>query len=216
MKDFFRTKHRPGDFFMKSSEMTKPFQHRLAFIWFLYSFIVFAVSLIDTAAGGGISSFFTLMCGGAFMFSIAYICRKIFFGQQPNSEDLLSGFKSFPRSLSVNILVNLYIFLWSLLFGIPGIIKTYSYSMAYYIAMDNPNLSANECVTLSKHMMYGNKWKLFVLHLHYIGWYVLSMFTFGILLFWIIPKIEFAQYLFYLDISGKGRELTSKTTSDNK
>jgi uncharacterized membrane protein len=78
--------------------------------------------------------------------------------------------------------------------------------MAPYIAYHNPNMSANDCITESRKMMDGHKMRLFSLHLSFIGWYILSIFTFGILLLWIFPKVRYAEYLFYLDVSGKGKE----------
>ena len=60
---------------------------------------------------------------------------------------------------------NLYIFLWILLLIIPGIIKSYEYQMIPYILAENPNITTKEAFALSKKMMYGNKWKSFVLDL---------------------------------------------------
>jgi uncharacterized membrane protein len=68
-----------------------------------------------------------------------------------------------------------------------------------YIANDNPNLSANECITRSKELMQGNKFKLFKLLLSYFGWILLCGLTLGILSLWVIPRINQAIYLFYLD-----------------
>ena len=91
-----------------------------------------------------------------------------------------------------------------MLFIIPGLIKTYSYAMALYIQNDNPNKPINECITESRRMMDGNKWKLFCLEFSYIGWFILCVFTCGILTLWVAPKYNYARYLFYLKVSGKG------------
>ena len=77
-------------------------------------------------------------------------------------------------------LKNLYIFLWSLLFIIPGIIKAYAYRMVPYIMTDNPEMQAAEAISLSRKMMKGQKWKAFVLDLSFIGWYLLGALAFGI------------------------------------
>lgn len=81
---------------------------------------------------------------------------------------LLSEFKG--RVYLTMILKSLYICLWALLFFIPGIIKAYSYSMTYYVMADNPELSGNEAIDASRHLMKGHKWQLFYLHLTFIGW----------------------------------------------
>lgn len=77
-------------------------------------------------------------------------------------------------------LKNLYNFLWTLLFIIPGIVKAYSYRMVPYILAENPHMDANEAITLSRKMMNGEKFDAFVLDLSFIGWYLLGMLAFCI------------------------------------
>jgi hypothetical protein len=84
-----------------------------------------------------------------------------------------------------------------MLFIIPGLIKTYSYSMAYYIQRDNPHMSALECITESRRMMEGHKLRLFLLQLSFIGWYILGCIPFYIGLLWVIPYFGVAQANFY-------------------
>lgn len=69
---------------------------------------------------------------------------------------------------------SLYIFGWSLLLIIPGIVKSYEYAMVPYILSENPNLPTERVFQLSKEMMRGRKWDLFVLHLSFIGWELLA------------------------------------------
>ncbi len=66
------------------------------------------------------------------------------------------------------------IFLWSLLFVIPGIIKSYEYCMVPYILAENPRISSERAFELSKRMTRGEKWKIFVLQLSFIGWYLIG------------------------------------------
>ncbi|MRA64116.1 DUF975 family protein, partial [Bacillus thuringiensis] len=63
----------------------------------------------------------------------------------------------FLKSFLLYLLVNLYLFLWMLLFIIPGIIKSFSYSMTYFIINDHPEYSLNEAITESRRMMDGHK-----------------------------------------------------------
>ena len=113
---------------------------------------------------------------------------------------LFDGFKDFSRSLVLYITNNIFIMLWSFLFIIPGIIKSYAYSMSYYILLDDPTISANDARKKSIEMMKGNKWRLFCLQFSFIGWYLLSMLTFGILLFWVSPYMQVAEAKFYLSL----------------
>lgn len=97
-------------------------------------------------------------------------------------------------------LVGLFYSLWTLLLIIPGIVKYYAYALTPYILIDNPELSANQAVNLSMKMMKGHKFDLFFLHLSFIGWIFLSIFTFGIGLLWVMPYMITAQAAFYQDV----------------
>ena len=82
------------------------------------------------------------------------------------------------------------IFLWSLLFIIPGIIKAYEYSMVPYILAENPYISTDRAFELSKLMTRGEKWKMFVLDLSFIGWAILGLLCCGIGGIFLAPYIE--------------------------
>lgn len=93
----------------------------------------------------------------------------------------------------------LYIFLWSLLFIIPGIIKGYEYLMVPYILAENPNIDSKEAFAMSKQMMDGNKWNAFVLRLSFFGWVFLSIFTCGILsVFYVNPYMFMTEAELYV------------------
>lgn len=112
-------------------------------------------------------------------------------------ENIFDGFKNFTSAFILQILVTLFVFLWSLLLIVPGIIAAYRYSMAFYLLNDNPNLGAMEALELSKKIMMGNKWRLFCLHLSFIGWAILSILTCGIGFIWLTPYMTTAVTNFY-------------------
>ena len=115
--------------------------------------------------------------------------------------DFIDTFKvKYSRALPVMGLTFVYIFLWTLLLIIPGIIKSYSYALTVYISEDNPELTPEECINKSMEMMNGNKWKLFLLDLSFIGWFFLSILTLGIALLWFRPYLETARIYFYEDL----------------
>ena len=96
-----------------------------------------------------------------------------------------SNYKQIAKTL---FLRDLYVFLWSLLLIVPGIIKAYQYRMVDYLLNDDPNLTAAEALQKSKAMMQGNKWRAFVLDLSFIGWHILSGLTLGLLsIFYVAP-----------------------------
>lgn len=83
---------------------------------------------------------------------------------------------------------DLYTFLWSLLFIIPGIVKAYEYQMIPFLLAEQPDMPKEQAFAISRQMMKGQKWKAFVLDLSFLGWSILSMFTLGILgLFYVNP-----------------------------
>ena len=102
------------------------------------------------------------------------------------------GFKgNYWNAVLTMFMKDLFLFLWSLLFVIPGIIKSYSYRMVKYIIAENPDMSWNDAITLSRKMMDGNKWRAFVLDLSFIGWILLGILTLGILIpFYVSPYMR--------------------------
>ena len=110
------------------------------------------------------------------------------------------GFSDFGRNLLVGLMESIFVFLWSLLFVIPGIIKSYSYGMTEYIAVDNPDYDWKACIDASKEMMEGHKMELFLLDLSFIGWYILGSIPCGIGLFWVMPYHQAARTVFYRNL----------------
>ncbi len=80
------------------------------------------------------------------------------------------------------------------------------YSLAYYIAYDNTDLTAKECVAKSEALMTGNRSNLFLLQLSFIGWIFLSTFTLGIGFIWLLPYIQVATACFYTRLINKETE----------
>jgi uncharacterized membrane protein len=159
------------------------------------------IFLVYTVIMGAASS---IVIGTILLLPLTYSIKVIFLdlnrGQELNASDLFGGFKDYGRILLTMLLTDIYIFLWSLLFVIPGIIKYYSYSMVPYVLRDYPDLSFDEAIEQSMHMMSGFKSKLFMLDLSFIGWAILCVFTLGIGFFWLIPYVYTNHALFYEDL----------------
>lgn len=101
------------------------------------------------------------------------------------------------RSLGCMLLVTIYTVLWTLLLVIPGIIKAYAYSMSCYIARDCPEMKVDDCIYMSRKMMNGFKFKLFLLDLSFIGWGILCILSLGIGFLWLIPYMYSSRACFY-------------------
>lgn len=121
--------------------------------------------------------------------------------QQPNIEKtLLIGVKEQPlKAPLLFIVVSIFTVLWTLLFIIPGIVKAYAYSLTTYILIQQKDIQTMDAIRLSQERMNGKKMQLFLLDLSYGGWYVLSLFTLGILLIWIVPRHQTARTLLIID-----------------
>ena len=115
--------------------------------------------------------------------------------------DLFSKFDCFGAGFCQNFLRGLYVFLWSLLFVIPGIIAEYRYAMTPFIMAEHPELTASEAIKISKKMMQGNKWELFCLRFSFIGWILLCGLTLNIGCIFLNPYINAAEAAFYRKVS---------------
>ena len=153
------------------------------------------------------STYIGVLLAGIFTVGYTFVCMQIIRGEKPVVKDLFAGFSSnFLNNLAAGVLVSVFTFLWSLLLIIPGIVKAYSYSMTYYILNDNPGMDAIKAITASRKMMKGHKMELFVLHLSFIGWIILSCFTFGLLMLYVTPYMQEAQAAFYEKIKAQPTE----------
>ncbi len=168
--------------------------------WGMAILVIIVNGLINSALSAtGIGSLATglLTVGLTAFFLIAVRTEKSSF------EDYFKGFTEYIGTKFVSmLLVQIYTFLWSLLFVIPGIVKSYSYAMTPYILLDKPELSATEAITESRTMMDGHKMELFLLDLSFIGWMILSFLTCGILLLYVAPYMQAARAAFYLELKG--------------
>ncbi|MGM9589394.1 MAG: DUF975 family protein [Faecousia sp.] len=120
----------------------------------------------------------------------------------PEINTLFSYFSHWKTATIMNLLRSVYIFLWSLLFIIPGIVAGYSYAMTGYILAEHPEMTPDEVIDHSKQMMSGNRFRLFCLQLSFIGWTILAACTLGIGNLWLNPYKKASIAAFYREISG--------------
>ena len=100
---------------------------------------------------------------------------------KPQFQEMGFAFKNcYGNIVKTMFFKNLYIFLWSLLFVIPGFVKSYEYRMIPYLLAEYPDMAPDEAFRISREMMTGNKWETFVLDLSFFGWNILSAITLGL------------------------------------
>ncbi len=121
-----------------------------------------------------------------------YGCRKFFrknLDEPAKLSNIVYAFDSnYKNIVKTAFLRDLFIWLWSLLFLIPGIIKSYQWRLVPYIMSEDPTMNYKDALAESTKLMQGNKWKTFVLDLSFIGWDILSLLTWGFLeIFFVAP-----------------------------
>ncbi len=89
------------------------------------------------------------------------------------------------------------IFLWSMLFCIPGIVAAYRYRFAYYNILTDGSITAGDAIRLSCRQTSGMKWQLFVLDLSFLGWGLLSALTMGLLNVWLRPYMTLCDLAYF-------------------
>ncbi len=115
---------------------------------------------------------------------------------------VIDGFKDdFGGILALGLLETLFITLWSMLFLIPGIVKSYAYSFAYYVKIDHPEYDWHACLDESKRLTQGHKGELFVLDLSFIGWLIVGTLALGVGTFWVAPYMATAKIHAYLALT---------------
>ncbi len=154
--------------------------------WFMVGFNIVGMLLLVAAAYTGVGAIAAVPIIEA---SIAFGNLKRFRGEEDlNMGTLFEGFKKYGHVLGGMWWMYLFIYLWSLLFIVPGIIKSIAYSMTPYILMDQPEIGAKEALKLSMQMTDGHKGQIFVMYLSFIGWQLLNGITYGILgIFYVNP-----------------------------
>lgn len=130
----------------------------------------------------------------------AYIYLNLTRGYEPDVNVLFSGFQRFTDTLVLTILMRIFIFLWSLLLFVPGVIKAISYSQAYYILAEHPEMSGKEALDASIEMMDGHKMDYFVLLLSFIPWLLLCTITCGLAVLYVYPYMDATLVNFYRTI----------------
>lgn len=170
---------------------------------------VFWTVLLPLASCAGILSLTALILGGVVELGYAKFLLKQHDKKELRFSDLFSQFDRFGTGFAQKFLRILYTTLWTLLFIIPGIVKSLSYAMTPFILEDHPEMTASEAIKASMKLMDGHKMDLFILGLSFIGWSLLACLTMGIGYLFLTPYINAAYAAFYRNISGQRQEARS-------
>lgn len=154
-------------------------------------------SLASYSAGWNVGFFLYFVQVGLTYFMVQFINDK-----EHNFKDLFKFASDYVRIFVVNLLQDIFVFLWALLLIVPGIMKAFAYSLVSFILADEKykDLGYMDVLKKSEEMMNGHKMDLFVFELSYIGWHLLACLTLGILYIWLLPYYTTAKYKFLNDI----------------
>lgn len=160
------------------------------------AYLIFGLIL---GMGGGITlGLGVFILTGVLQFGLYNVYLGITRFRTSKIENLFIGFTNyFSNTCIAGILVSVFTFLWSLLFIVPGIVKSLSYSMTFYILNDNPEMSPQDAIKESERIMNGHKMDLFILQLSFIGWALLAPFTFGLITLYLTPYMHATTANFY-------------------
>ena len=152
---------------------------------------------------GSLLALTRLIIGGVIELGFAQYLLKQYNHANFELHDLFSRFDQFGQGFAQKFLRGLYTILWSFLFIIPGIVKSYAYAMTPFIMAENPGMSAGEAITASKELMEGHKGELFTLDLTFIGWGLLAALTLNLGNLALNPYRNAAYAAFYKDLTAK-------------
>lgn len=156
----------------------------------------------------GVAGQGTSLIGTCIFLPIAYAYSILMLSLVRGGKIAVSGlFEHFNGRVFVTMLLKyIYTILWTLLLIVPGIIKGYSYAMTEFIMNDNPELEGNKAIEASMAMMHGNKMKLFLLDLSFIGWMILALLTMGLGFILLEPYMYAARAAFYEELKAENSE----------
>jgi len=140
-----------------------------------------------------------------------WIAMSIARGEETKVTDLFEPYGMFLKVVGLAIVQFIFIALWTLLLIIPGIIKSFSYLLTFYILRDEPSIGILEAITRSRQLMDGHKMEAFLLFLSFIGWALLAIVTLGLAVLWVGPYFSVTLAKFYDRVRG---EQAPEPTSD--
>lgn len=128
--------------------------------------------------------------------------------------NLLDGFGYWWKVLVLDFVVGIFVFLWSLLLIVPGIIAAYRYSMANYLLITRPELGIMDCIRESKRLTQGHKAELFTLDLSFLGWFLLGIIPIigWALMVWVVPYRNLSSLLYFEHYSAADGQQTAPFT----
>lgn len=176
----------------------------------VYLLLDLLLTMVDSVANsGGISydnplgifvRILTFLLSAVLSVGFILYCIAVRRGQRSEYLTLFDGFSFVGKVIGLVLLETLFIFLWTCLFIIPGIIAVYRYKFAYFNLCENPELGCMDALELSKKQTMGYKGQLFTLELSYLGW-------------WLAASLPTVIWIFYLTAQQSANLITGAASA---
>lgn len=138
-----------------------------------------------------VSSWVSILISFIMLFALRFLLLKMSTTPEKVSiNDFITGFSMWVRAAVGGLWYTLWIFLWSLFFIIPGIVKSYSYFIMWHIMIEFPKVSAPRAMQISKLLTQGHKADILVMQLSFLPWGLLCCLTMGVGFLWLAPYYE--------------------------
>lgn len=135
--------------------------------------------VLSSAVSGATFGLGALLLMPPLTIGLNFFAYLVYQGEKPDVGQIFSfGFDDFGRKLGGMLWSWLFTTLWTLLFIIPGIVKSIAYSMTPFLLAEYPNIPPTEAIKVSMKITDGRKGDIFIFYLSYIGWYLLAGITF--------------------------------------
>lgn len=179
----------------KAREQLRGNWGKAVLVCFLYCLIAVVLSSIPY-----VGELALMAITGALMLGLSQFFVHLPRGEPAEASELFSRFSQWIPAFLLYLVTSLFVLLWSLLLIVPGIIAALRYSQVYFIMNDQPGIGFMDAIRQSSEMMQGQKGKLFMLYLSFIGWLLLCIVTLGIGLLWLYPYMMATFANFYEDL----------------
>lgn len=161
----------------------------------LYAVLVMLLQSVVVGIGNrgrGVGLAVLLLVGGPLSCSAARMFLKQSADGRPmDLHDLAAGFtEDFSGSFLLNLMQSIFIVLWSLLLVVPGIVKALGWSMSFYVRAEHPDYTWRQCLDASAALTDGYKGEIFLLHLSFIGWYIVGALCLGVGTLWVQAYVQ--------------------------
>ena len=162
-------------------------------------FLILNYLIVMIAAGLGFSFIgilAQLAFSGVYQYGVINVMNLIK-RQEPFTLSNFFDTSDLGRVMGLVFIKSIYQFLWTLLLIVPGVIKYYEYSQAFFILFESSGETADEAITYSRELMQGKKLKLFALQACFFVFLVLAPMSFGLSLILVAPFYYMSRYCFY-------------------